>query len=108
MRRAFYESGYDGVEKYKKNGLFLMAGQYFKDTKGYSFNHAIGISTNECPTVGSAIAKYSGPRDSRQIRLIQINAILQTGHTAIDAGESRKAMLAMELQAGDILILTAC
>ena len=107
MRYDFYESGYDGVEKYKKKGLFLMIGQFYKDAKGFSFSHAIGISTNECPTVGSAIAKYSGPRDSQQIRLIQMNAILQTRHTALDAGESRKAMLAMKLQAGDILILSA-
>ena len=80
MRRDFYESGYDGVEKYKKNGMFLMIGQLYTDTKGFSFSHAIGISTNACPTVGSALAKYdsAGIGESRQIRLIQLNAILQT------------------------------
>jgi hypothetical protein len=96
LRRHFYQSPVLGLADYTNRGLIVFVNGLL--------SNAQGVATNECPTVERILKRYS-PRAIKagQVRLIQMNAILQTSGDG-DL-ELRKAVLATRVRAGDVVIV---
>jgi hypothetical protein len=70
--------------------------------------HAKQATTNECPTVQSALEMHVHKEFAkrRQIRLVQKDRITQTPLPRLNSELARQAFMETKLSAGDILIVT--
>jgi hypothetical protein len=99
--RSDFFSSIASLRRVETSGSFLLIGDGI-------LRNAKTISTNACPTVGSALSRYvpDGVAARRQIRLIQKNAAFQTPKPRSSDPASREKLFAMAVAPGDVVIVT--
>ena len=99
--RLEFHANYASLGASKSNGVFMLVNDGILE-------HARFISTNECKTVGGALTNYApqGYAAYRQIRVIRMDSVVQTPKPRVRDKGAREAIMAIELAAGDVVIVT--